>query len=206
MPLHQLYNTSTGSLNPTYLTNLAPGEAGVQVAGTSTNPGVSAPRLEESAIEVLDVTAPTLLGVTAQAGTPAAVGKLLVLEPNASVGGAKWVQNTVKNQPLPRGQFGIVVVAGLATEAPTTFSTAGGNQSTGTKAIVVYDGPVPAYVETTVGGVAISAGMFLSADGAGNLTYAGASPSAGTVLARALGPVASSVSIPVLTNVFVGGF
>jgi hypothetical protein len=206
MSLRRLYNTTTGSLNPSYLTNLQPGGAGSITAGSSTNPGISAPRLEEIAIEVLDCTAPTLLGVTAQAGTPAAVGKLLVLDPTTSIGGANWVLGTVKNQPIPRGQFGIVISAGLASEAPSTFATVGGNRSTGTKAEVIAEGPIQAYVETTVGGVAISAGMALASDGAGNLTYAGASPAVGTVLARALGPVASSVSIPVLTNVYIGGY
>ena len=38
MPLHRLYNLSTGSGNPSYLTGVLPGGAGVQVAGTSTNP------------------------------------------------------------------------------------------------------------------------------------------------------------------------
>jgi hypothetical protein len=61
MPLHKLYAQVSGSLNPSYLTGILPGGAGVQVAGVTTNPGISAPRLEESTIEVFDVTAPRLI-------------------------------------------------------------------------------------------------------------------------------------------------
>jgi hypothetical protein len=95
---------------------------------------------------------------------------------------------------------------GNATEAGTAFSTSTGNQSSGSKAVVMYDGPINAFVTTVVNTTAISAGMALAADGAGNLTYAGASPAVGTVLATALGPVASSTSVPALIPVYVGGY
>ncbi len=209
MPLHRLYNTTTPSANPSYLTGLLPGGAGVQVAGTQVAPGASAPRIEESSIEVFDITAPTLLTPGVTPPTPAAPGKLLVISPPDSIGGATWKLNSVARQALARGQYGIVSSAGQVGDDAPTFYSAGGPRSTGSKAIVQYDGPIQAYVETTVGGNAISAGMALSADGAGNLTAytipAGGLPP-GQVLATALGPVAGSVSIPVLTNVFVGGY
>ena len=85
--------------------------------------------------------------------------------------------------------------------------TAFGNETQyGSKAVVQYTGPINAFVETNVGGSAISAGMFLTPDGSGNLTYAGASPNAGTVVAIALGSVAASVSIPVQIPVNMSSF
>jgi hypothetical protein len=66
---------------------------------------------------------------------------------------------------------------------------------------------VQAFVQGTVGNTAISAGMPLMADGAGNLTYAGAVPTNGTTLATyADGVMLSSVSIPQLKNVYLGGY
>jgi hypothetical protein len=242
MPLHQLYlnSSSTSTLNPSYLNNLQPGGAGVQVAGTVATPGISAPRLEESAIEVLDTTAPTNLGpsvsssfINPPAGIVSPVGKLLVMDVfrPGNIGGANWIQNQVRSQQLARGQYGIVSSPGQASDVPagstglygpTSGATAtplagerSGYRSTGTKAVVVYDGPVNALVETVVGGIAISAGMPLVADGSGNLTAfsyqaptgaPAAGPSAGTQLAIALGPVAASVSVPVAIPVYVGGF
>ena len=95
MPLHQLYNQVSGSLNPSYLTGVLPGGAGVQVAGTTTNPGISAPRLEESTIEVLDVTAPTNIGTSGTVlATPAAAGKLIQVSPSG-IGGSRWKLNSV---------------------------------------------------------------------------------------------------------------
>jgi hypothetical protein len=72
--------------------------------------------------------------------------------------------------------------------------------------MVTFNGPCQALVETVAGGSAISAGMYLAAAGAGNLTYAGASPGAGTVVATAAGNVGASISTPVLINVYAGGF
>jgi len=206
MALRRLYNTTTGTGNPSYLTGLQPGGAGVQVAGISTNPMISAPRVEEVTMEVLDVTAPTLIVGSTPLGTPAPAGKLLVMDYGQSIGGAKWKLASVIQQPVGRGQYGIVTAAGNATEAGPAFGTSSGNESSGSKALVQIDGPVLAFVNTTVNATAISAGMNLASDGAGNLTYAGASPAAGTVLARALGPVLVSVSVPVLTNVYLGGY
>lgn len=219
MPLHQLYNQVSGSLNGPSGVTILPGGAGVQVTGNNSNPGISAPRLEESNIEVFDVTAPTLIGTANPnivLSTPAIAGKLLQLSAFTSIGGARWKQNAAGNLPIARGQFGIVVSAGNVQTFPSGLSdagpaigTAGGNEALyGTKAVVMYDGPTTALVTTTA--TAISAGMPLSADGAGNLTarsYTPAAPAvAGTVLATALGPVAASTSIPVLTQVYVGGY
>jgi hypothetical protein len=89
----------------------------------------------------------------------------------------------------------------------TTSSAVGNIGISGTKSVVITEGPAKAFVQGTVGGTAISAGMPLAADGAGNLTFAGASPATGTVLAtHADASVASSVSIPVLSNIYVGGY
>lgn len=227
MPLHRLYNLTTGSLNPQYLTGLNPGGAGAQTTGTQTNPGISAPRLEESTIEVLDVTAPTLLSAVPGAityPTPAPAGKLLVMDPISSIGGARWKLSNQSMQPIARGQYGIVVGAGLPQNASNNdagaaigYSNAAGTQvfneaAYGTKAVVMYDGPVQAFV-TTNSAQAISAGSPLGADGGGNLglvstpsfaTTGVAAP--GQVLARALGGLAASISTPTLTAVYVGGY
>jgi hypothetical protein len=219
MPLHKLYDLSTGQYNPGYLTGVQPGGAGVQVAGVPTTPGISAPRLEESTIEVLDVTAPTLLAAPgtanygSQLATPAASGKLLVISPSGAFG-ARWKLNSVAKQAVARGQYGIVFapgaaqVAGQNTDAGPAISTAFGNEATyGTKAVVLYDGPVNASVQTSVGGVGISAGQPLVADGAGNLTGFSGAPVAGTILGTYLGPtIASGVSLPVLAPVYLGGY
>lgn len=231
MPLHRLYNVTTGTMNPSYLTGILPGGAGVQTAGVTTNPGVSAPRLEESTIEVLDVTAPTLLSAVAGATTfptPAAAGKLLVLDPISSVGGARWKLSNLNMQPIARGQYGIVVSAGQTPQSQTGFQDAGpavafssssagasvNEAQFGTKAVVMYDGPVQAFV-TTNSTQAISAGSPLGADGAGNLMLVSTPAYAATlvpvaqpgqVLARALGSMAASISTPTLMSVYVGGY
>jgi len=207
MALRQLYNLSTSSLNPSGMTSLLPGGAGVQTSGSSTTPGISAPYIEQFQMQVLDVTAPTNIANNA-AATPAVAGKLLVWDPFNSAFGSKWKLNTVKEQAIGRGQYGIVTAAGQASEAGLCTSSVSGNvATTGTLATVVVEGPVQAYVQGTVGGVTISTGMALAADGAGNLTYAGASPAAGTVLGTYAGAgVASTVSIPVLSNVYIGGY
>lgn len=222
-------------MNPQYLTGLNPGGAGTQSTGTNTNPGISAPRLEESTIEVYDVTAPTTLSTVANAvtyPTPAPAGKLLVLDPISSIGGARWKLSNQNMQPIARGQYGIVVSAGIAQNASNNdagpaigFSNAGGtlvvNEAQyGTKAVVMYDGPVNAFV-TTLSAQAISAGSPLGADGGGNLTLVStpainsvlgtnlqnvAVAAPGQVLARALGPLAASISTPTLVPVYVGGY
>ena len=135
--------------------------------------------------------------------TPAASGKLLVLDATTgTVGAATWRQNTQANKAVPRGQYGIVFTPGQASEASAANGT-----STGTKAQVVIEGPCAALLTTApTNTTAISAGMALSADNAGNLTYAGASPGAGTVLATAMGSLATGISTPTLTFVDVGGY
>jgi len=202
MALRQLYNITSGSGNPTRLTGLLPGGAGVQVTGNSTNPFISGPRIEEVIQEVFDVTA------SGSTVTPAASGKLLTLQPalgglGAGVpGGATWAQNTIPNVCVGVGTFGIVSTPGVASEA-----SASGGVSTGTKAQVVISGPVNALVTTSpTNTTAISAGMALAGDNAGNLTYAGASPNSGAVLATALGSMSASISAPTLMPVYIGGF
>ncbi len=206
MALKKLYDLVSGTLNPSYKTNLLPGGAGVQTSGTSLVPGISAPIVETSTQEVYDATAPTLIGNSKQ-GTPAPAGKLLVLDTANAAFGAIWALSNKVNEPRGRGTFGIVVQAGMASDTTTPVSTASGNRSLpGAKALVVTEGPVQAFVNTTVSNTAISAGMPLAADGAGNLTYAGAAPAVGTVLAIASDSMAAGVSVPALKNVYVGGY
>lgn len=214
-------------MNPNTLVGYLPGGAGVQVTGSVTNPGISAPYIEDYLLEVFDVTAPTLIGTANPGktlGTPAVAGKLLVLDPgNSGPGGWLWKQNSINKQIVAGGQYGIVYKPASATAAGNfangsiAVGTANGNiASPGDKAMVVVDGPTQAFINTTVGGVAVSAGMPLAADGAGNLTPiaqgvpggsgAAAPPLPGQVLATAMGPVSSNISIPVLQNVFVGGY
>jgi hypothetical protein len=196
MPLHRLYNLVTGTYNPSSMTGTLPGGAGSATSGTAVQPGISAPRLEESVIEVLDATASVSIP------TPVSAGKLLVMTPQYGAFGAIWQQSTRYQQPIPRGQYGIVMVPGKANEETAALGVA-----TGTKAIVMYDGPIQAFVTTGPSNTtAISAGMPLTADGSGNLTYAGASPAAGTVLATAAGAMATNISTPTLLNVYVGGY
>jgi hypothetical protein len=221
MALRQLFQQSTGSMNPSYLTGVLPGGAGTQVAGVATNPGISAPYIEQMINEVFDVTAPTTLTAVAGAttpATPAAQGKLLVLDPvNSGPGGWKWKLNSIKYQAISGNQYGIVYKAANATVAGIGIATSGGNiASPGDKALVVTDGPIQAFCTTTPGIGAISAGMPLAADGAGNLTTinqgtfggtgAGLPPLPGAVLATAMDTMVASVSIPALRNVYVGGF
>ncbi len=208
MSLRQLYQVSTASANPSSLTNLQPGGAGVQVSGTTTNPGISAPYIEQIVREVLDITAPTLITQGVTQGTPAPAGKLLVWDPYNTAFGAGWKLSSIKSQSLGSGTFGVVYKQGDPTQAGPATSSVNGNiaATSNARAQVVIEGPVSAFINTTVNATAISAGMPLSADGAGNLTYAGASPAAGSVVAIAAGNVAASTSVPVLTNVYVGGF
>lgn len=208
MALLQIYQISTGSSNPSGATQLLPGGAGVQVAGNTPVPGISAPRLEQWQREVTDTTAPTLINTNGTTpATPAASGKLLVLDALNSAFGANWKLNATVKQPLGQGQYGIVYTPGTVAEAGSTTSSVSGNISQGTRAVVVTQGPVKAFVQGTVGGTTVSAGMPLAADGAGNLTFAGSSPAVGTVLAVLTdASVASSVSIPVLSNIYVTNY
>lgn len=213
--LRQLYQQTTGSLNPSSLTNVLPGGAGAQTAGTTPNPGISAPYVEDYILEVFDVTAPTLINPNGTTlATPAIAGKLLVLDAaNSGPGGWKWKQNSVKNQAMGDGTYGIVYKPASATvngnfqNGSTSIGSASGNiASPGDKAMVVTNGAVQAFWTSTVNTTAISAGMALASDGAGNLTYAGASPAAGTVLATAMDSLSGSISTPALKNTYLGGF
>jgi hypothetical protein len=221
MALRQLFQQTTGSLNPSYLTGNLPGGAGAATAGTTPNPGISAPYIEPAELEVFDVTAPTTLTAVAGAttpATPALAGKILVLDANNSgPGGWKWKQSSIKYQSIPGGQYGVVTKAANATAAGVGVATSFGNiASPGDKALVITDGPTPAFCTTTPGGTAISAGMPLAADGGGNLTPinqgvpggsgAGLQPGAGQVLATAMDFLAANISIPVLRNVWLGGY
>lgn len=207
MALRQLYALSTGSLNPSGMTNLQPGGAGVQTAGSSPNPGISAPYVEQVIREVYDLTAPTLIVAGTTAPTPAPAGKLLVWDPVNTAFGSGWKLNSVQKQAVPTGMYGVVYSQGTVPTGTSTKGSSNGNIADGPiKSTVVTEGPVQAYVNTTVTNTAISAGMALAADGAGNLTYAGASPAVGTVLGWAAGNQSAGVSTPALMNVYLGGY
>jgi hypothetical protein len=197
MALRQLFELSTSSYNPSNITKLLPGGAGVQVAGTSPNPGISGPRLEEYETRALDVTA------TGSTPTPAPTGTLMVMNAiTGTIGGSTWSKSNQAAQRLARGQYGIVNIPGQATD-----ETASGGLGTGSDCYIVTDGPIMALVTTgPTTTTAISAGMWLGADGAGNLTYAGTNPSSGAVLATAMDSMATGISTPTLKNVFAGGF
>jgi hypothetical protein len=225
MALRQLFQLTTGSMNPSYLTGLLAGGAGAATAGIATAPGISAPYIEPNELEVFDVTAPTLLTAVVGATTPAApaaFGKLLVLDPsNSGPGGWKWKQNAIRYQSVPGGQYGVVSKPASANTLGNFLNgsvgqaTAVGNIATpGDKALVVTDGPVPALVTTTT--TAISAGMPLAADGAGNLTPINQGlpgnttnniqPGSGQVLATSMDFLTTGISTPVLRNVWLGGY
>ena len=96
-------------------------------------------------------------------------------------------------------------------------ATAQGNiASPGDKALVVVDGACQALCQTSVGAVAISAGMPLAADGGGNLTpiaqglqthtTTNPPPLSGQVLATAMDFLTTAISVPVLRNVWLGGY
>ena len=227
MALRQLFQQTTGTMNPSYLTNTLAGGAGAATAGTTPNPGISAPYIEPSELEVFDVTAPTTLTAVkgaSTAATPAATGKLLILDPvNSGPGGWLWKQQSIKYQPIPGGQFGIVVKPasvnnnGNFLNGSIGVATAQGNiASPGDKALVVVDGACQALCQTSVGGVAISAGMPLAADGGGNLTpiaqglqnntTTNPPPLSGQVLATAMDFLTTGISVPVLRNVWLGGY
>ena len=227
MALRKLFQQTTGSMNPSYLTSLLPGGAGAATAGTIPNPGISAPYIEPQELEVFDVTAPTKLTAVAGAttlATPAPLGKILALDAaNSGPGGWLWKQNATKYAQYSGGQYGVVVKAASATALGTFLNgsigvaTANGNiASPGDKALIVIDGPAQALCQTSVGGVAISAGMPLAADGGGNLTpiaqglqnnvTTNPPPLPGQVLATAMDFLTSSISVPVLRNVYLGGY
>lgn len=194
--LRKLINLTTSSYNPPGL-GFLPGGAGVLVPGSSVAFGISAPYIEQFIAEVNDTTA------SGSTPTPAPRGTLLVMNAaSGQIGGASWTKSNVANKPIPGGQYGIVFTAGQATE-----ETASGGVGTGSVATIVTDGPTQAFLTTNpTNTTAISAGMSLSADGFGNLTYAGASPAAGVVLATALDSMATNISVPTLRNVYVGGY
>jgi hypothetical protein len=214
--LRKLFQISTPSSNPSSLTGILPGGAGVTVTGTSVASGISAPTLEPFLVEVQDVTAPTLLtAVTGKTtpGTPAVAGALVALDAfNSGPGGWNWKLVRQVGARLPRGQYGIVYKPANILNAGVAVATAGGNISQGDRAEVCIDGPVPALVTTVVFGAAISAGMPLQSDGGGYLTGINLGttstniPLPGQVLATSMDFIASGVSTPVLRNVYVGGY
>lgn len=205
MALRRLYNLITATANPSYLTNLLPGGAGSQTAGTTANPGLAQPRRETMEQEVLDVTAN---GTTP---TPAAQGALLYedLTVNSTVAGsstgATWRQSATANAAIPYGKFGVVMISGQNSTVGNPVSATGGT-SQGIKAQVVYDGPCLALCTTNTNQATITPGTLLSADGLGSLQKAPGSPNAGQVLAVAAGSLNWKIATQTLLPVDVGGY
>ena len=159
MSLLTLYNISEASGNPTSMTGLLPGGAGVQVAGTISNPFLAAPRLEQQVREVLDAT--SVNGVP----SPAPTGSLLIWNPllSGNTGAALW---TVPNQPNAvalESQYGIILKPG------SPFLIDSLPLGSGDGAEVVFNGPCNALCVAPTAGGPITPGAYLVSDGSGNL-------------------------------------
>jgi hypothetical protein len=152
-----LYIITAASGNPSSLTSLLPGGVGVQNAGTSPAPFLSAPRVEQILREVLDTTSAG--GVPA----PAPIGALLSVDFTIVQGGQNWNVSPVAQDPKLDGQFGIVFKSGSTN--PIDDLPLG----SGSGALIVTSGPAQALCITPTAGGAIAPGTLLAADGAGNL-------------------------------------
>lgn len=180
--------------------NLSPLRDNAYISGNpnaSNNPP-GAPELGRATIEpyiqeVLDLNAST---------TPAAIGKLMVRQLNATnIGGAMFQQSTTAAQALNTFECGIVT---RAAQVPSIATAYPGGDLNVDKSSITQIGPVQALCTTT--STAIAVGSFLVADGAGNLTAATGTPSPGVVLAKSLGTLGTSIGTPTLTWVMMGGF
>lgn len=160
----------------------------------SATPGVGKPFLSGPILEPDDL---TVLDNTPTA--PAIKGKLLVTQFLATnTGMGNFIQNTTAAIPLPQKFYGVVVapvntIAQPASVYPTLIQ----------QVRITFRGPALALV--TTGATPIAVGNPLVADALGNLTLAGATPAAGTVLGYAM--VALAASQPAtLMNVLMGGY
>ena len=145
-----LYNQYNQTGNPSYLTGLAPGGAGVQNTATAPSeyyPMVGLPLAEGIQREFLD----------SLVTTPTPQGTLVTLssETSGNTGAGNWHQATA-GDVFPRLAYGIVNRRSDATADPGGFATA------------YVLGPCQALC--TTGSNAITYGTLLTSDGNGNLT------------------------------------
>lgn len=164
--------------------NMASGnvQAGSSAPGTG-GQWLNGPYLNPLLYSVLDSTA----------SNPAIRGKAVVLDTAATSPGPYYKQSAVATQAVGRGKVGIVT-------DPATSTTA--NQ-----AVIAVEGAVMAYATSTANtNKAIAVGDPLTLDGAGNLTSAGASPAAGTIVATALQALTGGTSTATLILVDMGGY
>lgn len=158
MSLLTLYNETMASGNPSSLTSLLPGGAGVQNTGTTAAPWIPAPKVESILREVLDTTSAG--GVP----SPAAVGNVISVDFTSSpTGGQNWSISPKAGSPKLEGQYGIVFKPGSANSIDNL------PLGSGVGALVVIEGPAYALCITPTAGGAIASGTFLTNDGAGNL-------------------------------------
>jgi hypothetical protein len=158
-----LYNWYATTGNPTGRTDLLPGGAGVQTAGSTANPFLGYARGEQIVREVLDVS------TTAGVPTPSPVGSVLVCQQIAGNNGAAFYANPtyaglngIASQNIP-GEFGIVLKPG----SPIAFDDL--PVGSGVGAMIVEEGPVLALCVAPTATGAITYGTFLVSDGTGNL-------------------------------------
>jgi hypothetical protein len=126
---------------------------------------------------------------------PAVAGKLLACQfASTNVSGTGYAQNATATAVLPAFTYGIVVT-------PAQVMAQQGTTQVRSQAEIIQAGPAQALC--TTGTTAISPGTLLVADANGNLTPAGATPAAGTILAVSLGSLPASTSTPTLVPVMV---
>lgn len=152
----------------------------------------------------------TVIDNRASGSTALTVGKLFVEQfLAANTGDASYTVNTVANQAIPWGSFGIMTGVPQPLSAPTssTSPTVGQTTGGGTEIRIRQKGSCLAFCTSTANAnKAIVVGDPLAADGAGNLTSSIATPAVGTVLAIAKGALAGATATPTLVLVNVGGY
>ena len=167
--LLSLYNLTEIQGNPSFLTNLLPGGAGTQVAGTVATPWLATPRAETLFREVVDVTQ-VFGSPTGSSASAAITGQAMILSPQPlNTGAGLWVVANQNAGVTPgagygEGQVGIVAKQGsqiLSDQLPAGSGVGG--------VLVATQGPVSALCVTPTGGGAIVIGTLLGLDGAGNL-------------------------------------
>jgi len=178
--------------------NLSPLRDNAYTSGSPTNSTASG----SSSLLVSATIEPFIQEVIDTTTIPAPVGKLLVLVYSFAnnKGGAQYIQSTSATAAYGLFEYGIVTKSAATASAATAYP--GGDLNL-VKAQITQVGIALALCTTT--GTAIAAGTPLAADANGNLTPV-SSPAAGTVLARAIGALGTSISTPTLVLVRVGGY
>jgi hypothetical protein len=181
--------------NPSSMTSLLPGGAGVQVSGTTSVPFLASPRVEQIVREVLDISSSGGLA------TPAVNGNLLVLNFSAAnnSGGGLWQLPQVVGASHIPGAFGIVLKAG------STASIDENPVGSGVGALVVTQGPVQALCVAPSAGGAIALGTLLESDGTGNLQPLQPPSAAPTPTVATVGSAGSTTYTYALVSVGANG-